>query len=268
MSSETFEKNVEAMIRRAALRPDGARAKERFLRGLDAPEERKSWKLAAAAAAILVSVTIVWSARSGRTVDGTAGQSSTPKPPPQEPWSGRPISAEGGNDLLIGGFVLRGKLRPPKVIFTARDADQARRGAFPEGTFFSFRIQRLSEKLEAGRLVPYSRETVPGAESFRKGEFSIEWEYRGPERVVVDVFVNEALQERDVVKAMRVPESQRTCFFAGSIWNQDVLWRLESQYPEAVEFVRELRAFVGRVEESCASEVLFKSRQKALVAEA
>jgi hypothetical protein len=269
MSADVFEKNVEAMIRRAALRPDEAAAKERFLRELDAPEERRSWKFAAAAAAILIAVTIVWSAKSGRPLDGTTGQSSTtPKPPAPEPWSGHPLSAEGGNELLIGGFVLRGKLRPPKVIFTARDADRTRPGAFPEGTLFSVRVQRLSEKVQEGRLVPYARETIPGSEEFRKGEVSTQWEYRGPELVVVDLFISEALQERDIVKALRVPESQRTCFFGGSLWNLDVLWRLESQYPEAAEFVRELRGFVGRVEESCASEALFKSRLQALVAEA
>jgi hypothetical protein len=268
MSSDVFERNVEKMIRRAGLRPDEARAKERFLRGLDAPEERKSWKLAAAAAAILVSVTIVWSARSERLVDHTTGQSSTPKPPPREPWSGMPIKAKGGNDLLIGRFVLRGKLRPPKAIFTGMVADQARPSSFPDGTFFSVRVHRMSEKLEGGRLVSYVRETTPGTEEFRKGEFSVEWEYRGPEMVVVDAFVSDAIQERAVVKAMKVPESKRTWTFEGSIWNQDVLWRLESQYPEAVDFVRELRAFVGRVEESSANETLFKSRQKALIAEA
>ena len=268
MSRDVFEKNVETMIRRAALRPDERRAKERFLRGLEAPEERKSWKLAAAAAAILMVVTILWSAKVERPVDPTAGQSTPPKPPPVEPWSGHPIDARGGNEVMAGEFVLRGRLHPPMVIFTGRTTDQPGPPPFPDGTLFHVRVHQMSEKLEAGRLVPYARETIPAAVEYRKGSFSSEWEYRGPVIVHVEVLLREEYQERDVAKALRIPEPKRTWIFDGSIWNQDVLWRLESQYPEAVELARELRVFVGRVEESCASEALFKSREKELVAEA
>jgi hypothetical protein len=265
MSSDVFERNVEKMIRRAGLRPDEARAKERFLRGLDAPQERKSWKLAAAAAAILVSVTIVWSARSERPIDRTTGQATPPKPAPREP---RPIPARGGNDLLVGQFVLREKMQPPSVIFSARTTDHPGPSAFPDGTVFSVRLHKRSEMLQDGRLVAFTSETRAGSEIFKQGELSLPWTYRGPEMVVVEVLLNPELQERDVAKALKVPESKRTWVFEAGIWNQDVLGRLESQYPELIELVRDLRAFVGRVEEACASEELFKSRQKELVAEA
>jgi len=263
MSSEMFEKNVAAMIRRAGLRSDEARAKERFLRELEVPEERRSWKLAAAAAAILVSVTIVWSARSERPVDSTTGQSSTPAP---KEITSRSIPAQGGNGLLAGVFTLRGKPRPPKVIFTGRTTDKPGPSAFPDGTLFSVRVHRMSEKLEGGRLVATTRESVPGSEEFRQGAFSTEWEYKGPERVVVEAFVNEALQERDVAKALKGSEATRTWTFEGRVWNQDVLPRLESQYPEALEIVSDFYYVVkaGRGA-SRAGEEAFKRVQDVLL---
>jgi hypothetical protein len=262
MSSDLFEKNVGEMIRRAGLRPDEARARERFLREIEAPEERRSWKVAAAAAAILVAVTIVWSARSERPVDRTTGQSSTPKPPTPEPWSGHSCPSTGTDELLAGMFTLRGRLRPPQVIFDARSEN------FPDGLCLHVRVRRLSEKVEAGRLVSCDRETESGVVTFQKGVASYPWEYKGPVLVRVEASAPDELQERDVVRAMKVPGARRSWTFGASIWNLDVLWRLDPQYPEALDLARELRAFVGRVEEACASEALFKSREKALIAEA
>jgi len=259
MSSDVFEKNVSELIRRGALQPDPARARERFLREV-APAEPRSWKLAAAAAAMLVAVTIVWSARTERPAGGQPGQSTKPERP--EPWSGHPLRTALQDDLLFEQVILRGRLRPPKVEFHGRSK------AFPEGLFFQVRVHRTWETYVEGRIVSCDRESPAGVVAMQKQEIQFEWDYRGPEIVRLEVSAHDDLQERDVVKALKIPESRRKWAFPCDVWNQDLLWRLEPQYTEAVSLAREARELAGRIEEACASEALFKSREKSLVAEA
>jgi len=60
---DPLEKNLGDLIRHGALPLDAertARARQRFVDGISAPPERASWKIAAAAAALLVAAIIFW----------------------------------------------------------------------------------------------------------------------------------------------------------------------------------------------------------------
>jgi hypothetical protein len=260
MSSDIFEKNVANMVRHAALRVDDARAgraREKFLRGTAAPPEGLSWKFAAVAAAALVIITIVWSARTERPA-GTAG--STPAKEPSNPAS--PAAVQGGNDLLRGTFTLLSRgARFPKLRFAARSS-------LPAGLCFTARMTRMEEQLAGNRLTLTVLDSMVSTPELRNGAFEEEWEQRQPVMIRLDVSAPDHLQERDLVKHLKVPEPKRKWTFEFSAWDEKICSRLGPQLAEVADIAREVREFVGRVEASCATEALFKDRQKALIDEA
>lgn len=260
MGSDVFQKNLGELIRRGALRPDEPKARGRFLREVATPAERLSWKFAAAAAALLVAATIVSSA--GTRVAVQPRPAPSVRPPSPESPSGHPLGGDFRDELLGGDFILRDQVRPPKAEFHGYSK------RLPEGLFFRLHVHRESEKFDGDRLVAYEREFGADTIALQRGEVRFDWPYTGPAMVRVGVSAPDGLQELEMARALNVPESRRNWSFATGVWNQDVLWRLESQLPEAVAIAGKLRSLIGRIEATCTSEALFKGHEKEFIADA
>jgi hypothetical protein len=260
MSSEIFEKNIADLVRRAALPPDEARtarAREHFLRGTAAPSEPRSWKCSAAAAAALVIVTIVWSAKS-----------SPPSPVGRKPWPENvplppvEVVGRGGNDALKGVLKLPpASGRSPRLVFKATSP-------LPEELVFLVRTVRLEEKLAAGRIESSVLESPSGTATLRHGGFEYDWNFPGPHLLRLEVSAPDGLQEMPLVKQLRMPESERTWAFEFFAWDEHLLSRIGPQLAEITDLDRETRDLATRIEAACANEELFKDRRKALIAEA
>jgi hypothetical protein len=257
MSSDVFERNVSEMVRRAALRPDAGRARERFLRGIDVPEERRSWKLAAAAAAIVVAVTIVWSARTEKPV---VVSKPAPKQPPAEAVLVRP--SDGNNDLLTCSLRLppEGSRRPIYHLLGS--------SSLPDGLIFKVRLHRKREKLSGGRLETTIESDLSAAVELEKGKFDLDWPSKLDAPLRVDVTAPDDFQERDMVKQLRVPESKRRWSFEFLAWDDRLRARLIPQADEVSSLAQELHVLVMKVSLLCQTEEGFRQSQKELVREA
>lgn len=249
MSSEIFDKNVGDLIRNHALRPDEARAKERFLREAGAPPERLSWKLAAAAAAVVVAVVMVWSARIERRAPVVTTKELPPAPVA--------VPSRGGDGLLEGSFMRK----KGGLVFEGKSP-------LPDGLVFTMRISRLEEQLRGERLALSAREGMVSTIEIQKGALVEDWGPSAPGPVKLDVAAPDALQDTAILKRMRVPESARRWSFEVDDWDAKLPARLAPQLAELADFAREARELVAKVEEACASEALFKERKKELGAAA
>jgi hypothetical protein len=249
-SDEIFEKNVAGLLRHGALPLDAersARAKRRFLR-----PERGSRSLAAAAAALLVASTILWSAWRGPEPQAV---SKPPLDPVEFPGS-------GGDDLL------RTKLVLPRD--AGRDARLRLIGwaAFPDRLEFQIRTIRLEERLESGRLQPSVAENPSGTALLQAGRFEYEFPHRKPGVLKLEVTAKDAYQDTAVLKQLKVRESEREWTFNHRVWDDQLLSRVGPQLLEASALAAEVRELLGRVEASVASEPGFARQKKALIAEA
>lgn len=247
--SDVFEKNVADLVKRAALRPDAARAKERFLRSL---EPRGSWRLAAAAAAALVAATIAWAAWP------RPEPLACPKPPPEA----IDVAGAGGNDLLQGVLKVD---RDPRPGSTLRFIGKS---PLPEGLEFKVRVVPLVESLVAGRLERMPTEPAAGHVPLRGGTFEYEFPFRRAGIVRLEVTAPDATQDVAVMILLKVPESERAWSFSYRVWSGRLLPQLSPQLLEAGALVAETRELLAACESACATEAGFAERKKALIADA
>jgi hypothetical protein len=253
MSFEIFDQNVGDLVKRGALKPDEARARERFLGAIEAPPERPSWKIAAAAAAVVVVATIVWSARK-----------EEPRAVPITQILPAPVAAapQQGNDLLRGELQLpSGAERRPAYHFVGKST-------LPDGLNFKIRVHRLEEAVTANSLQPAAQLASTGVLELEKGAFDLDWAGTAPGLLRIEVGAPDDLQERDLVKSLKVKEAERRWAFEYPAWDDRLRALLEPQLLEIGDLALEARKILDRCEASVATEEMFRARYKELVADA
>jgi hypothetical protein len=256
MSSDPLEKNVGDLIRRGALPLDkqrSSRARERFLDAAAARPERASWKIAAAAAAALVSVTIVWSARLPQ-------RPTVPTPIDERPVETAALLGHGGDKNLQGQLRRRdGGLR-----FEAKSP-------LPDGLRFKIRAERLEIQSQEKELLLDVRSSLPGSATLIGGAFDFDWPDKGPGKVRLLVSALDDLQDVSLVKRMRelrIPEAERQWTFEYCAWDEKLLVLLGPQLVEVTTLADQVRDLITRVGDACVTEAAFESLRKGLIKEA
>jgi hypothetical protein len=256
MSSDPLEKNLGDLIRHGALPLDDerrARARQKFLDGTAAPPERASWKIAAAAAAMLVLTTIIWSARFPSRV---VLKSSVEEPP-----SGYiSFLSNGGDKNLMGLF--------------GRVEDRCRfqaQSPLPDGLEFTIRAERLEVQEEDRILKNGVRSSLLGSATLRNGGFEFEWPHKGPGRVRLLVSAKDALQNVDLTKKLRelnVSESARQWTFETCAWDEKLLAQLSPQLKGVIELAADVRDLLDRVVQASDFKDAIETQKKVFVREA
>lgn len=256
MSSEIFDRNIGELVKRGALRPDAARARERFLGAVAAPPERRSWAVAAAAAAVLVAATIVWSAKPGN---------SPVEPPlvmiPPPPVLTRPAPLPG-NDLLRAELKLpSGTERRPTYHFIGKST-------LPDGLIFKIRVHRMIEEFSGGSLKPLAVDQGNGTVELEKGLFDYDWAASTPGPLRLEVSAPDGFQEKEMVRTIKVKEAERTWAFEYAAWDDKLRDLLEPQLSEIADLSIEALKLIDRCESLVVNEELFKARMKEVSADA
>lgn len=256
MSADPLEKNLGDLIRHGALPLDDerrARARRRFADGIAAPSERATWKIAAAAAAVLVAATLVWSARVDRPI-------VRPGPVEAPPSGGISFLSNGGDRNLQGLF---GRVED-RLRFEAQSP-------LPDGLEFSIRVERLEVQEEDRVLKSGVRSSLPGSATLRNGVFDFEWPHKGPGRVRLLVTAKDDLQKIEVTKKLselKVPESARRWIFETCAWDEKLLGLLGPQLDEVTGLAEEMSDLVDRVFTASDFKEAIETQKKAFVREA
>ena len=235
MSSDPLEKNLGDLIRHGALPLDEkrtARAREHFLDSVAAPRERTSWKVASAAAALLVAVTIVWSAKTERPRTTPTRPESVEAGPVAFPGSGGDQNLQGTLQRL--GDRLRFEGRSP----------------YPDGVMFQIRVERLEIQEQDHVLQSDVKSSLPGSATLRKGAFEFEWPHKGPGKIRLLVSASDDLQDRSVAAQLR-DKSGRQWTFEYCAWDEKLLGLLGPQLAELEGVADQARDLIGRVWVAC-----------------
>lgn len=254
--TDVFDRNIGDLVRRAAVRP-GAGARDRFLSEVSAAPERRSWKLAAAAAAALIVSVVVGSARTGKPAIRTVPE------PVTHPTAAPPVTPPA---RLEGDEYLSVEYRPPSA---PRPLHRLiGKSPFPDGIYFKVRIQQQHEELSAGSLRPAFQGLTTEVLALRNGRFEFDW--TGDEAGVLrfEVSAGDELQERDLVPAIPVKEDRRRWTFEYAGWTDQLRTRLEPQRAELADLALEARKIVDACEAATASEERFRAESKALISSA
>jgi len=253
--SDPLEKNLGDLIRHGALPLDAertARARQRFVDGISAPPERASWKIAAAAAALLVAAIIFWSARVDRTL--------VRQEPVERPASGALSFLGHGGDQNLQGSLQR---VDDRMRFTARSP-------LPDGLEFSIRAERLEIQEENRELKSGVRSSLPGSATLRNGAFEFEWPYKGPGRVRLLVTAKDDLQTVELTRKLRElksSEADRRWTFECCAWDEQMLGLLGRQVEKVDDLAYEVGLLVLQVQ-ACDLQASFEAQKKAFIKEA
>lgn len=253
--SDPLEKNIGDLIRHGALPSDAdraARARKRFVDGMSAPPERASWKVAAAAAAVLVVATLIWSARVPQPVV---------RPGPVEAAPSAPTEFLGhGGDRNLQGLLKR---VDDRLRFEARSP-------LPDGIEFSIRAERLEIQEEDHQFKSAVRNSLPGSATLRNGAFDFEWPHPEPGRVRLRVTAKDDLQNVDLTNRLRelgIPETQRQWTFEYCVWDEKLLGQLGPKVAKVGDLAYEVITLIRDVQ-MCDLQAQFEARKKAFIKEA
>lgn len=255
MSSDPLEKNLGDLIRHGALPLDEerrARARQRFVDGVAATPERATWKMAAAAAAVLAVATLVWSARAERT--------AAPKSSVEEPPSGSSSFPSHGGDRNLTGTIHRVE---DHLRFEAQSP-------LPDGLEFTIRAERL-EVQEEGRILKSGvRSSLLGSATLRRGVVEFDWPYKGPGRVRLLVTAKDDLQTVELTKKLQeleISDASRQWRFESCAWDEKILGRLGPQVEKVGDLSQEVHSLISKVQ-LCEQQATFEEQKNALIKEA
>lgn len=262
MSSEMFEKNLGDLVKSGGLFLDptrAGRARARFLRET-LPRSRFGTRgFAIFAAAVLLCVTLIWTARSHSAHRGPElGTQRGPAAPP--PLVLLPFRR--GNDLLDA------TLKDGQNPAGARELRFEGRSRLPDRLVFVVRFEKLVEGVSGDRILPQGTLGAFAALRLDQGAFVSCWRDPGPSLIHFNVTAPDVHQEVSMVKQLKVPESEREWSFEFLAWDDRLLSLLGPQLAQVSDLAREVRDLLALVEADCASEALFLGQQKALISDA
>lgn len=261
MNPDVFERNVERLVRKAALPVDGAaieRARARFVRAAGPASTARSRGLALIAASLLF----------GALVYGVSTSTAPPpRPEPREaqetPVAFTAVPLRGGNEWLKGTLQMS-----PGARSAAKQLRFEGRSPLPDGLVFQVRVLREEESYDGKGLVPSLREEFPKQVALANGDFDLDWQTPRQGRLRLEIAAPDRVQEADVLPSLKLREADRTWTFEAAAWDDRLLAQLEPQLAELASLATELADLVRRVDESCASMELFKPKEKGFAAEA
>ncbi|HEV3027352.1 MAG TPA: hypothetical protein VG457_07245, partial [Planctomycetota bacterium] len=178
------------------------------------------------------------------------------------PPSAATFQITGGNELLKG------------VLKTAQGDDSSRtlrfegRSPLPDGVAFQAVLVPTAYRLEKGRLEEEPLSKIPGSTRLEAGGFTVEWEVPPPGMATLQFRAPDDVQDIPVLSQLKTAEAVRVWSFLAYLWDDRLLAKLEPQLAELTQLAAEMRDLVDRVEASCATMELFKTREKALLADA
>ncbi len=256
-----LERNVDRLIRAAALQPDPEQARRRFLRSVT--NERPataSRTMASAAAALLIGFVLFWASQP----KPPALHPSAPSPAPlvtQDPPAAPLLSPEhpiarpkvAGGDADLGAEV---------ELFTQRRRNHpwVLKGStrLPERTRLRVALSLRREHLSDDRLVSLLEEGNTSTANVVDGDFVVSSEalFRGPFTFKIDF--PEALQRQDVLDQLKGWKGARSWILECAGWGDDLVPALHPGLLALESLLQEAREHLKLFEEALASEERWK----------
>jgi hypothetical protein len=247
-----LERNVEALIRSAALRPREAQAKARFLGGLAPAARPRPWPAAAAAAVLLLA---------------TLGSIFSRLEPPTAPDAGaRPAAQEPawiavdplGPDATI---TLKARLLAGRTRLLNLD------GAvdLPDRFMLFVAVRAETEAFDGRRLRPDAKLVYGGFAPVVRGRIALDVPWATPSLVQIQATLAESNQNPESLAAMKGKYPIREWTFRASGWDHTLAARLEPAAEEIEAAAAELGALLKDVESACATEERWRREAPRLV---
>lgn len=247
-----LERNVEALVRAAALPPRRAEARARFLGAL-APRTR-SWP--AAAAALFLAAALAAILRRPETPP--AGKDVDSRPAVQEPaWIVlRPL----GEDSTLAL-----KARLPAASARTRMLKLDGAADLPDRYMLFLTVHAESEAYDGRRLRPRATLLSGGYAPVTRGRVGYETPWRSPSTLLVQATLKEAHQTAEIREAMKGKHAAKEWTFRAAGWDDTLAGRLGPALEEVEASAAELGALAKEIESACATEARWKAEAPRLV---
>lgn len=237
MSGDLFDRNLERLIGRAAVRASPEEARRRFLSAL---EPRMSWRIPVMVAS-MIAAALVWAFLP--TQEPEPEKPSDPVVRPEE--STGPAPAPAPTPLAVKAPLLRD---PQPILKVEGPVD------LPDGTEVIILLSRRRETLAGGRLVPLAIE-AGASTGFAKGKkFKAEMAWSGPGEYLVSVGLFGGPAKGLVQYTL-----------AG--WGDDAIGRASERLPEIGAVAKEALDLILRLEAACVSKIAWERQKKNLTDE-
>lgn len=244
-----LERNVEALVRSAALAARPAEAKARFLSAVATP---RAWPTAAVAA-ILLTATLAAVFR--RLEAPPAPVADASKPLAQEPgWIAlKPL----GEDLTVA---LKARL-PARAVRTPLLKLEGTVD-LPDRHRIFVAVYSEAESYDGRRLRPVSTLQTGSFTQVTRGRIALDATWAAPAPLLVRASLKESDQIPEILAAMK--GKQRDWSFQAAGWDDALIARLEPALDEVEAAAAELGALLKEVEAACASEERWKAESPRL----
>jgi hypothetical protein len=279
--NDVFERNLERLIRPAALPPpDPERARRLFLARVEdrAPFDARMARRIAMAAALMLAAALLYSALApqakvqpqapGRPKDDVAAEATPPRndPPadprpalskvtPQEtpPGPAAPVQAAKNGDMTLACTFPPPRAKNPQMKIEGS-------APYPDGAELALTVYRAAEQFAGGRLVAVQERTVGGLARMEGRKFETPLSWSGPGGYLVTVVLAESQRPGLVGPLQRFPRQPATFEFAG--WGDELVAQLGPKLQEIDLLARECLDQVERIETLASKESTWIKERK------
>ena len=251
--SDPLERNIEALVRGAAIRPREAEAKARFLKEL-APGARP-WALSAVAA-ILLAATL---AAVFRRLDAPPRVDTGARPSTQQPsWIAlEPLGAD--STIALKARLPNERIRSLKLEGVVD---------LPDLYILFLMVRAERETFDGRRLRPETKVVHGGFAQVVRGRIALDIPWPAPSPILIKATLDASNQNPEVLASMKGKYPVREWNFRARGWDDALPGRLETGIDEIDAGAAELGALLKEVEAACATEERWKREAPRLLAAA